>query len=148
MRSFMQALIVLCLVSCGVKEAPSGNSNPQVAPGNTPIEGVLLTSEKKFLVKPSRTDFIVKEQLTVVYQIVDKNLEELNPETNLTVKYLMPNMPAMPVTPAKIVREGKGRFAVTYHISMEGPWDFLLSIEEAGVVLDTLKFSYEVPAES
>lgn len=141
----MAVIALLLLVGCGVKERGPGVTPPApVSTGNLPA-GIVLTANKKFLVHPSNGDLKVGK-MTVVYNVTTTALEPLGTlDYSYDVKYLMPDMPTMPVTPAEIRVLGAGQVSVTYDINMGGLWKFDVNVLKAGAVVDTLSYSFNVP---
>ena len=138
-------LLLILIAGCGVREpGVDAGKNPQSVPGGSSVDGVILTTKKMYLVKPSRMDFQIASRFEVQYRFVDRDLEVLKSSVTLKVFYWMPDMPQMPVTPAHITPSGDGKFTVVYDISMEGRWEFKLELIENGTSLDSLLTNYEV----
>lgn len=148
-KSWCQSVTVLSIVgffvlSCGVKEKPIGSGQPNILSGDLP-KGVVSTKERKFLVRPSTSDFQVGE-VTILYKIVTDEIDlPSTPEYSFEVKYRMPEMPEMPVTPATIQIPSSGQFKVTYDISMGGLWEVTLTVKKHGSTIDSLTYSFTVP---
>lgn len=144
LRGYILVFVALSM-GCGVKDRPSTNDTfSPVASGNLPT-GVWTTQEKKFLIHPSKPGFAIGEQ-TVVYKIMTSSMDLVStPDYSLQLKYGMPAMPQMPVTPAKIEFSKPGEIQVGYDISMGGDWEFILSIFKNGVEVDKLIYSFNVP---
>lgn len=148
-RSWCQSVIVLLLsviglFGCGAKDKPIGSGQPNILSGDLP-QGVVSTKERKFLIRPSTNDFQVGE-VTVLYKIVTHEIDlPSSPEYSFEVKYWMPEMPEMPVTPAKIEAPASGQFKVTYDISMGGLWEITLTVKKHGSAVDSLTYSFTVP---
>lgn len=146
MRNLLGLFLCLTVLSCGVKDAPPANTQQPLSLPSGTIEGVLVSKDKKFLVKPSTMDFIEEPQFKVSYQVVTKDLEPLPETVNFNVHYWMPNMPTMPVTPPIIEKTAPGKYVVTYDISMDGKWEFTLGLTENEKGGDSVNWTYEVPA--
>lgn len=141
-RVFWLAICFLPL-ACGVKEkTPGSNQFPVVTSGELPA-GIVVTKGKKFLVRSSASE-ISSGQVTILYKVVTDGMDLLSAsEYTIDVQYLMPEMPEMAVTPAKIELPTPGQVKVTYDISMGGRWDITLKFLKGGTVVDTILFSYD-----
>lgn len=148
-RSWCQSVTILLLsviglFGCGVKDKPIGSGQPSILSGDLPT-GVVSTKGRKFLIRPSTNDFQVGEVM-ILYKIVTDEIDlPSTPEYSFAVKYWMPEMPEMPVTPAKIETIAAGRLQVTYDISMGGLWEIILTVKKHGSTIDSLSYSLTVP---
>ena len=139
-------LAALVLIGCGVKDRPTVKATPPapLSGGNLPTE-VLATKDKKFFVRPSTRDVQVGE-ISILYKLATQELDLPSaPDYSFQVRYWMPTMPEMPVTPAKVEMLAPGQVRVTYDISMGGLWEFTLEVLKSGVAVDSLTYSYDVP---
>ncbi len=135
-------ILALLVLSCGVKDR--GILQEPVVPSGDLPSGLVATKEKKFLIRPSLNAFPVAE-VPVTYRVVTNELVPLDSSVySIQVKYWMPSMPDMPVTPAKIENLSSGEVKITYDISMSGPWEIELSIVKDGRVADTWIYLFEV----
>lgn len=129
-----------------MKEHSPGGTNPQpvTSAGELPA-GVVFTKDKKFLIRPSMSDFKVGA-MTVTYNVVTPELDAAaSPVYVLAVKYIMPTMPTMPVTPPDIKQVGPGKTQVTYDINMGGAWRIDITVMKDGAAADTYSYSFDVP---
>lgn len=139
-------ILVLSLLSaCGVKDAPKGLPPAAIQPGGALPEGIWLSQNKTVFLKASRNDFEQSSKFELTYTIVSKELLPLEKEIQFKVKYWMPSMPAMPVTPVVISPKENSQFLVTYDISMGGDWEFVLSFEKDGKEFDSFTYQVQVP---
>lgn len=144
LKVLLTLVLGLVLFGCGVKERELQGQPSPVVGGNLP-EGVWTTEDKKFLVRPSSHTFELGE-FTVTYKFVTSDIDLPSPpDYTFTVHYWMPDMPEMPVTPAKIEVVSPGQVKITYDISMGGLWKATLNIQKNGTQVDTLTYSYKVP---
>ncbi len=144
-KSSMMGACLSMIIGCGVRDrAPTNGIVSPVASGNLPA-GVWTTKEKKFLVRPSTAGFGVGEQ-TVVYKIVTSQIDVVtSSDFSIEVKYGMPAMPQMPVTPVKIDFTKPGEIQVVYDISMGGDWECNILFLKNGAEIDRLTYSFNVP---
>lgn len=146
MRKSLLLLVLPLLLSCGVKERGTEKSNPpQVTQGQEVPEGVWVGKNKKFLLKASRSDFQQDPLFKVNYTVTTADLNPLGVGEELKIKYWMPIMPAMPVTPVGIKKQDGTQYEVTYDISMGGEWEFILTLMKDAKEVDSFTYRVKVP---
>jgi hypothetical protein len=143
---FLALLVSSFLVfGCGVKPRDVGNNTQNQGGTGSAPPGALSTQGGKFYARPDSSDYRAGEEVAIVYNIVTTELEPVNKDYSYTAKYWMPDMPQMPVTPAKIDTPDVGKLRVTYDISMGGDWKFEIGISKNGQPVDVLGYAVTVP---
>lgn len=146
MRNYLILLLVPVLVSCGVKDRTevTGAASPAVQNQDLPA-GVWVSKNKTAVLRADRNDFKPDPQFKVSYTVLSNALVALDASVKIKVKYWMPSMPSMPVTPAVIVQSEPTKYLVTYDISMGKEWEFILSFEKDGKEIDSFTYRVQVP---
>lgn len=145
-------LILMTLVSCGVKKAEPGSSTPAVVSGSKDLpEKVRYTANKVFLIKPSVDQIQVGDEkeeyhFRIDYFITTSGLSPLSDSYNVEVKYGMPSMPLMKIKPAVITYPESGKVSVLYSIDMAQDWRMEIKISKKdGTISDTITYEYYIP---
>ena len=112
-------LLFVLILSCGVKDRRVLDNQQGVVTGAFP-EAIFWTKQKKLLTLAAKNQFSVGN-VTIAYKTFTEDLELVSGlGYSTSVKYRMPEMPEMPVTPAIIEQSPNGEAKVTYEISMGG----------------------------
>lgn len=143
-RSAILLILLFVISNCGVKPKSTAiTQQPLTGNGNLP-ENVYYTNSKKFLIHRTGELFKVGPA-TTSYRVTTTSLENLrNDKNSYRISYWMPEMPEMPVTPAKVTMKNGSDVEVVYDISMEGLWEFILEIRSDNTILDSYSYRMTV----
>lgn len=148
MRTLLPLLACLFVIACSVKPRDTG-----VTPvsGHQLIDGVYLSQNKKFLMRPSTVDLIPHEENTVTYTILDSELRPLDSSYAFEAESDMPTMQmGGPWKAERLVVESDGRVSATYNIWHGHPthlWQFTIRILREGKEIDRFIYSHLVRVE-